>query len=99
MAKPELISSIANLSKKIDKLIETQKKLQKRVTELELANQELRTQHEEDLNKISKAQKDIEYLSLSYRLADSPEALVEARNKISKLLRTVDSCIRLINED
>ena len=99
MAKPELISSISALSKKIDYLLDTQTKLLKRVKYLENLNQELMNQHEEDLKLIDKAQKDVDYLSLSHRLADSPEALVEARNKISKLIRTIDSCIRLMKED
>lgn len=99
MAKPELISTLSTLSKKIDSLIATQEKLKNRVIELEFKNQELRKQHEEDLKLISKAQQDIDYLTMSYRLADSPEALVEARNKISKLIKAIDSCIRLIRED
>lgn len=99
MAKPELISSIHALSKKIDGLLDAQKKLQERVFDLEKINKELKEQHEEDSKIIDKAKKDIEFLVLSHRLADSPETLVEARNTISKLIRTVDSCIRLINED
>ncbi|MCH5235705.1 MAG: hypothetical protein J1E16_10460 [Muribaculaceae bacterium] len=99
MAKPELISSLTILSKKIDNLLETQKKLQEKVNYLENINQALRNQHDEDVKIIEKAQKDIDYLSLSHRLADSPEALIEARNNVSKLIRTIDSCIRLIKED
>lgn len=99
MAKPELISSISSLSKKIDTLLESQVKLLNRVKYLENLSTELMKQHEEDVRLIEKAQKDIDYLSLSHRLADSPEALVEARNKISKLIRTIDNCIRLIKED
>ena len=99
MAKPELISSISNLSKKIDSLLITQRQLLERIKNLETVNMELRKQHDEDQELLAKAQKDIDYLSLSHKLADSPEALVEARNKISKLIRTLDNCIRLINDD
>ena len=99
MAKPELINSISILSRKIENLIEQQKSLTERVFVLEQENQILRNQHKEDLIVISKAQKEIEFLSMSHRLANSPEALISARNKISQLIRTIDSCIRIIKED
>ena len=99
MAKPELLQSFSILSKKVDLLLEKQNKLQSRIKFLENLNEELKRQHEIDVASIEKAQKEIEFLSLSYRLAASPEALVSARNKISKLIRTIDSCIRMINED
>lgn len=99
MATPELILTISRLSKKIDTLLENQSKLQQKVNELEIINSELNRQHEIDVAALTKAQKDLEFLSLSHRLADSPEALIEARTKVSKLIRTIDSCIRLIIED
>ena len=99
MASYELINSITSLLKKIDILIEQQKKLQQRVIELENKNKELSRQHEEDVLRLERIQKDIEFLSVSYKLAESPEALVSARKKISRLIRTIDNCIRMIEED
>ena len=99
MSKPELISSLNVLSKRIDSLVQTQRKLQDRIIQLENSNLELMKQHESDQLALKAAQKDIEYLSLSHRLADSPEALVKARAEIARLIRTIDSCIRLIIED
>ena len=99
MAKPVLIQSIDTLARKIDGLLETQKSLLEKVKSLELENQELRLRHIQDTEDLEKAKKDIEFLSLSHRMAQSPEALVSARAKISQLIRTVDSCIRMIKED
>lgn len=99
MAKPLLIQALSKLSKKVDALMIAHKKLSLRVRELEEENNRLRWQHRQDTEALQKAYKDIEFLSMSHRLADSPEALVAARNKISKLLRTIDSCIRMIKED
>ena len=76
-----------------------QEKLRNQVKELHKKNLELSQQHEVDTDKLLKAQKEIEFLTMSYRLAASPEALVAARNKISQMLRTIDSCIRMINEE
>ena len=99
MAKPELLQSITILSKKIDILLQQQKSLQERIDNLEMQNQELRKQHDVDVSLLDKAKKNIEFLSVSHRLAATPEALISARNKVSKLIRTIDSCIRMINED
>ena len=99
MAKPELILSITELNKKIDMLLARQQKLSERVNELENDNRQLSIQHLKDMEHIDKLNKEIEFLSLSHRLANTPEALVSARAKISGLIRTIDSCIRLIKED
>ena len=99
MAKPELLTSISQLSKKIDSVLAQQQKLQKKITDLEKKNEELRLQHESDIKMLEKAEKEIEFLKVSHRLASSPEAIISARKKISSLIRTIDSCIRMINED
>ena len=99
MAKSDLINSISVLSKKIDALLEEQKILHSQIEELKKENLELRDKQRDDASKIETTLKDVEFLRLSHRLADSPEALVEARKVISKLIRTIDSCIRLLKED
>ena len=99
MAKPELLQSITILSKKIDILLQQQKSLQERIDNLEMQNQELRKQHDVDVSLLDNAKKNIEFLSVSHRLAATPEAIISARKKISSLIRTIDSCIRMINED
>ena len=79
--------------------MQQQKSLQERIDNLEMQNQELRKQHDVDVSLLDNAKKNIEFLSVSHRLAATPEALISARNKVSKLIRTIDSCIRMINED
>ena len=99
MAKPELIQSIEQLSRKVDSLMSQLSDSQDKIRELELRNAMLEKQHLDDTATILQARKDIEFLSVSHRLAASPEALVEARQKIAALIRNIDSCIRLIIED
>ena len=99
MAKSDLIYSLSLLSRKIDALLEQQNQFRKRIDELEKDNNALRAQLAKKEMMLSNTEKDVEFLSLSYRLADSPEALVKARKEISSLLRTIDSCIRLLKED
>lgn len=99
MAQPELIRSIAILSKRIDALINENKTLNDKVNSLQQINEELQRQHSIDSESLMKANKEIEFLKLSHRLAQSPEALVEARQKIASLIRNIDICIRLIADD
>lgn len=99
MAKSDLLSSLSILSRRIDGLLEERDRLLDKIRELDSENRELKAQKEQDRLMLENSRKDIEFLSMSHRLADSPEALVEARNKISKLVRTIDSCIRLLKED
>lgn len=99
MANPELINSLSTLSRKIDALLENQKKLRETILNLKNENRELKLMHQSDAEKIRNAEKEIEFLSISYKLAASPEDLISARNKVSALIRTIDSCIRLIKED
>lgn len=99
MAKSDLIIAISALSKKIDGLLDERNKLIARINDLQIENEKLKSLHTQDSADLENALRDIEFLSLSHRLADSPEALVEARKIISSLIRTIDSCIRLIKED
>ncbi|MDE5842949.1 MAG: hypothetical protein K2H35_04360 [Muribaculaceae bacterium] len=48
---------------------------------------------------LTQARLEIEFLTLSHRLADSPEALANARATIARIIRKVDSAIALIKSD
>lgn len=99
MATPELLTAINSLSRKVDVLLETRNRLLDRIRELEESNEILTNQHIADQKALERSKKEAEFLSLSHRLANSPEALLAARNKVDRLIRTIDNCIRLIKED
>lgn len=99
MAKSDILYSISQLSKKIDALLVEREKLLDQIQKLKAENHELSLQHQKDVMLLENTKKDVEFLRLSHKLADSPEALVEARKEISSLVRTIDSCIRLIKEN
>ena len=99
MAKQELILAVESLARKADNLMGRINSLQEKILQLENENSILREQHETDTKQLQKALKDVEFLSLSHRLADSPEALLKARKTISRLISNIDSCLQLINED
>lgn len=48
---------------------------------------------------LSQARTDADFLALSHKLADSPEALVKARHIIGGLIKKVDAAIALVKND
>lgn len=80
--------------------------LTRRLTEERGENERLRAalaEREEQLAEVrgerDRALLDVEYLTLSHRLADSPDTVVSARRHISRMIRTVDRCISLLKDD
>lgn len=98
MSQP-LITLLESLTKKIEKLSDNQAKFIERIRQLEEDNASLRTQLFEEKRNLEIAQKDIEFLTVSHKLAESPDALIATRRRIARLIRTIDNCIAMINED
>lgn len=48
---------------------------------------------------LHKAKLDVEFLTLSRKLADSPDALVDARITVKRMLAKVDKALALLKED
>lgn len=99
MAQPQLIQSLSSLHKKIESLVSENKFLRERVRNLEIENADLKSIHDSDKVDLDNASKDIEFLSMSHKLAESADNIILARKKISRLIRTIDNCIRMINEE
>ena len=99
MAQPQLLQSLSDLHNKIENLIEQQKQLQLELETLRERNKVLEELHESDRLKSLQNAKDIEFLSMSHRLASSPDTIVSARHKIIGMIRTINNCIRMINEE
>lgn len=47
---------------------------------------------------IERLQQDNQFLRMSYRLADSPDGLIETRRKIAGLMRSIEKCISQLKE-
>ena len=74
---------------------EAETKLRQALEEVASLRQELASA----LKEIHKQKLDIEFLSLSHKLADSPQALADARTKVKRMIAEVDKAISLLNED
>lgn len=82
-----------------DALIARLKALRDENAQLRARVEDLGTRLAEATAERDKALKDVEYLTLSHRLADTPEALVNARREVARLIRVVDRCITLLKDD
>lgn len=94
-----MLTSLRKLNNKIADLSALHLKMQDQIKVLEEENRSLKADLETERKNLNKALSDVEFLSVSYRLADSPESVVSARRTISRLIRTIDSCITMINEE
>lgn len=96
----------ATLSEVLASLIEKTASLGKKIQELESRNAGLQSKIEELEGRLSeseaaleRARLDADYLTVSHRLADSPDTLIATRRRISALIRTIDRCISMLKDD
>lgn len=98
MAQP-LITLLKSVDEKITELSTIQKQLYARIEELEEENAELRQELQDNKALLAKATTDIEFLTMSYRLAESPDSIISTRRRIARLIRTIDNCISMLKEE
>lgn len=97
MAMP-LLSVLNSLQERLDGLVATHNELLNKIRELEEENLQLKAEIKEKDLALGKAETDIEYLTMSHRLAENPDTIIAARRKIAGLIRTIDNCISMLKE-
>lgn len=93
-----LISILQQLEVRQNELRSQMASLQQRNRELEEENADLRRKEAEALKVRDKALLDVEYLSVSHKLADDPDTLADARRVIAGLIKNIDRCIDMLKE-
>lgn len=93
-----LIDVLNSLSSRIESLAEDYKKLEERIKELESENELLKAEISEKDRELKMSQQDVEYLTISHRLADNPDSIISARRHIARLVRTIDNCISMLRD-
>lgn len=88
----DLRSSIVKLASQRDSLRIENERLAK---ELET----LRGQLEESRKELSAARMEVDFLTVSHRLADSPDKLISARRRLQRLITKIDRCVSLLKDD
>ncbi|MDE6741614.1 MAG: hypothetical protein K2J58_04715 [Muribaculaceae bacterium] len=98
MARPlhrviaELRAKMEQLAAQRDSAIKAQETLAK---ETEALRDELETCREQ----LREARLEVDFLTVSHRLADSPANLVSARRRLQRLIAKIDRCVSLLKED
>lgn len=94
----DISSALHGLSEEIDRLqtaylrkVEEVATLKSRILDMEadLASKD---------TEIGRLGQENQFLRVSYRLADSPDGIIEARKKIAGLMRSIDKCISQLKE-
>lgn len=73
------------------------KKVEENAT-LREANVDLTHENTRLREELASARRDAEFLSMSHRLAGDPDSLVQARRRISGMIREIDRCISQLKE-
>lgn len=98
MALP-LTTLLKSVDDKAAELMEIHRQLHNRISELEEENSNLRKELEDARKELTAARNDAEFLTMSHRLADSPDTLISARRRIARLIRNIDTCISMLKEE
>lgn len=94
-----LTALLGALRPKIDSLAAERDVARAECERLQTVNDDLRRQLAEAERTISGLRTVNEFLILSHRLADTPEALADARRKVSNLIRRLDATIAMLRDD
>ena len=93
-----LLPVLNDLNQKIERLVAQQSRLIDRIKNLEEENKNLKIELEEERKNLMKSRNEVEFLTVSHRLADNPDSLISTRRHIARLIKTIDNCIAMINE-
>ena len=96
---PPLLNLLNYVTSKSAQVEEIHKALLKKTADLTAENENLKAELEETRKTLDNVRIDNEFLTMSHRLADSPDAIISTRRRIARLIRTIDNCISMIKED
>lgn len=78
---------------------ELNRNLMARIEVLEHEKEDLQQELEEKKRELDIARTDAEFLTMSHRLASSPDSIISTRRHIARLIRTIDNCISMLKEE
>lgn len=88
----ELRSKIERLATQRDAAVAAQ-------TAMTQEAEKLKGQLEDCRSQLREARMEIDFLTVSHRLADSPSNLISARRRLQRLIAKIDRCVSLLKED
>ena len=94
-----LSESLVSLEPKIRILANQRDQARERLKEVIKENDRLRLELEDTRRQLQESRVETEYLSLSHKLADNPQAIADARGTVRRMLARVEKAIALLEED
>lgn len=88
----ELREKVSELAEERDSAVAESERLAEEVVRL-------RQQLADSSRDLDLARQEVDFLTVSHRLADSPENLVSARRRLQRLIAKIDRCVALLRED
>ena len=61
--------------------------------------EDLKRQLDECREELKTARMEVDFLTVSHRLADSPHNIISARRRMQRLIAKIDRCVSLLKED
>ncbi len=90
---------VRDLHRKITALAAQRDKALAENERLKEETERLRLELEETGKELSASRIEVDFLTVSHRLADSPENLISARRRLQRLIAKIDRCVALIKDD
>ena len=88
----ELRTRIVELASQRDAAVAAQADLRREADDL-------REELEDCREQLRTARMEVDFLTVSHRLADSPANLISARRRLQRLIAKIDRCVSLLKED
>jgi predicted nucleic acid-binding Zn-ribbon protein len=85
------------LNRKLDELLDRYNNLKREVEDLKNGNEVLRTELQDREEKVKELETKYERIKLSGALLGEGENGIEAKKKITELVREIDRCVALLN--
>ena len=85
------------LNRKLDELLDRYSNLKREVEDLKNGNEVLRTELQDREEKVKELETKYERIKLSGALLGEGENGIEAKKKITELVREIDRCVALLN--
>ncbi|MBO5444353.1 MAG: hypothetical protein J5995_03295 [Muribaculaceae bacterium] len=95
----KLTGIIAELREKITGLVAQRDRAVQESERLREEVDTLRRQLSDTSRQLELARQEVDFLTVSHRLADSPDKLVAARRRVQRLIAKIDRCVSLLRED
>lgn len=90
---------LSGIREKIEELKSQRDEALNRIKALRSEIDDLKAELDDTRKSLHQSRLDAEFLTLSHKMADTPEALVKSRKLIADLIRKVDSVINLVQND